>query len=71
MFIDENLAHINEEFCGHLLFSGLQMKLVNMERALKLIWPENADDRRIMSNVSRILITKVTECSYCSEMLRT
>ena len=44
MFIDENLAHINEEFCGHLIFSGLKMKLIDMERALKLIWPENADD---------------------------
>ena len=71
MFIDENLAHINEEFCGHPIFSGLKMKFVNMERALKLIWPENADDRRILSNVRRILITKVTECSYCSEMLCT
>ena len=40
--VDENLAHINEEFCGHLIFSGLKMKFVNMERALKLIWPENS-----------------------------
>ena len=36
--------HIDEEFFGHLNYSGLKMKFINMESALKLIWPENADD---------------------------